>query len=460
MNAKVIIPVILVAAFIYLFAAETPKSSDSTAVDAYIYGYPLVTMEQTRLVSTNVEKPDGFKAPVGQFANLRTYPDPSFRVVTAPNADTLYSAAWLDLSTEPYVLSTPNENGRYFLLPMLSGWTDVFDVPGTRTTGTDAQKYAITGPNWKGTLPGDLKEIKSPTNMVWIIGRTYCTGTEEDYKAVHAIQDQYALVPLSSYGKAYTPPVGKVDPNINDKIAVRDQVNQMDPVVYFNTLARLMKDNPPSPKDADIIARMAKIGIVPGQKFDISKLDEKTVEEIKSAPKKALEKIIAHKNQAGVLVNGWVYSTETGVYKTDYLQRAFITAFGLGANLPQDAIYPVSETDIKGQPYSGNNKYVVHFNKDETPPVKGFWSLTMYDSQMFFVENPLNRYSISARNDLKTNPDGSIDLYIQNESPGKDKESNWLPAPKDKFVLMFRFYWPEEALIKGTWKPPIVKQVP
>ena len=187
---------------------------------------------------------------MGQIIKLREYPDASFRDVTAPNADTLYTTAFLDVGKEPWVLSIPDMKGRYFLLPMLDGWTNVFQVPGKRTTGTGAQTYAITGPGWKGTLPAGVKEYKSPTSIVWLLGRIYCTGTPEDYAEVHKLQDEFKLVPLSSYGKTYTPPPGKVDPSIDMKTAVREQVNRMDAVAYFTLLCKLMKDNPPAAADA------------------------------------------------------------------------------------------------------------------------------------------------------------------------------------------------------------------
>ena len=180
------------------------------ATDAYIYGYPLVTMEMTRRVMTNVA--EARREPARRWASSSScaqYPDASFRDVTAPNADTLYTTAWLDVGKEPWVLSLPDMKDRYFLFPMLDGWTNVFQVPGKRTTGTGAQTYAITGPGWTGTLPDGVKEYKSPTSMVWILGRIYCTGTPEDYKAVHALQDECKLVPLSAYGKPYTPPAGQ-----------------------------------------------------------------------------------------------------------------------------------------------------------------------------------------------------------------------------------------------------------
>ncbi|HYC17430.1 MAG TPA: DUF1254 domain-containing protein [Pseudolabrys sp.] len=431
------------------------------ATDAYIYGYPLVTMEMTRRIVTNVPAPQGSRGPMGQMIKLREYPNSSFRDVTAPNADTLYTTAFLDVGKEPWVLSIPDMKGRYFLFPMLDGWTTVFQVPGKRTTGTGAQTYAITGPGWKGSLPPGVKEYKSATSIVWLLGRIYCTGTPEDYAAVHALQDQCKLVPLSSYGKSFTPPEGKVDPAIDMKTAVRDQVNRMDAREYFTLLAQLMKTNPPVAADAPEVAKFAKIGLVPGQDFDASKLDADFVKRI---PEVAFGRIMLQfkVNKEIKNINGFGFTTKTGIYGTDYLMRALVTAIGLGANRPQDAVYPTSLKDADGKAYDGANKYVMHFPKGQLPPVQGFWSLTMYDDKYFFVSNPINRYSISARQSLKTNPDGSTDLYIQKDSPGPEKEANWLPAPASKFILMLRMYWPNEkppSIINGTWTIPPVKKV-
>ena len=432
------------------------------AVEAYTYGYPLVTMEFTRRVMTNVATPQPTRAPMFNLVRAREYPDSSFRDVTAPNADTLYTTSWIDVGKEPWVLSIPDMKGRYFLFPMLDGWTNVFQVPGTRTTGTGAQTYAITGPGWTGSLPAGVKEIKAPTSMVWILGRIYCTGTKEDYAAVHALQDACKLQPLGSYGKAFTPPPGTVDGAIDMKTAVRDQVNQMDAIAYFTLLAQLMKTNPPAAADKPILARLARIGIVPGQDFDKSKFNADFAARI---PKIAFDRIMLHfRFSDGDVqdVNGWGFTTKTGLYGTNYIQRALVTAIGLGANRPQDAVYPTSLKAADGRAYDGANKYVVNFAKGMAPPARGFWSITMYDENYFFVANKLNRYSISARQDLKKNPDGSITLYIQNDSPGVDKENNWLPAPSGKFVLMMRLYWPQEtspSIINGSWKPPaVVKQ--
>jgi len=456
-------------------AAEAKGAAESAAkeleareiaIDAYIYAYPLVTMEMTRRVMTNVETPAGSKAPMGQFARLRNYPAVDDHSVTAPNADTLYTLTWLDVSKEPWIVSIPDMKDRFFLFPMLDGWTNVFQDPGKRTTGTKAQKYAVTGPGWTGTLPAGVTEFKSPTSMVWILGRIYCTGTPEDYKAVHALQDQVSAVPLSAWGKPYTPAAGKVDPSIDMKAAPREQVNAMDGAAYFKLFAELMKSNPPSAEDAPMVAKLAKIGLVPGQDFDASKLDPAVVKGINAAPKPAQDKISAYLKESLVTgdaraENGWLFFKNAGVYGTGYRNRAMITWYGLGANRPQDAVYPTSEGPDLLQKYNGADKYVMRFEKGQFPPANGFWSITMYDDQYFFVPNPLNRYTISSRNKFKANPDGSVDVYVQNESPGKDKESNWLPAPKGTFVLMMRLYWPSEtppSILDGSWKPPHVKK--
>jgi hypothetical protein len=216
-----------------------------------------------------------------------------------------------------------------------------------------------------------------------------------------------------------------------------------------------------------MVAKLAKIGIVPRKDFDASKLDPIMTKAVASAPKAGQDKIKAWFNGAvasgdAMEENGWHFFTTVGLYGTNYVERALITWYGLGANRIQDAVYPTSEVNAEGKEYSGANKYVMHFPKGQLPPVRGFWSITMYDEAFFFVENPINRYSISAREALKSNPDGSVDLYIQNESPGPDKQSNWLPAPKGRFVMMARLYWPNEtppSIINGTWKVPPAKQV-
>lgn len=429
---------------------------EEAAVDSYIYAYPLVTMDTTSRVMTNTATMSEMKAPINQFLNLKRFPDASFTDVTAPNADTLYSSAWVDLSKGPYVLHVPNEDGRYYLMEILDAWTNVIASPGTRTTGTKEANFVITGPDWNGHLPSGLQEIKSPTNLIWILGRTYSSGTPEDLKAVNEIQSKYSLTPLDYFGKSYTPPPGKFDPSVDMKTPVRNQVNNLKGEEFFKRVAALLKSNPPAKADGAILEKLALIGIVPGKDFNPSQEALKAIEE---APKIAQDKIVKASLEAGKVINGWHFTTDTGTYGTNYLQRAVVTYVGLGANLPQDAIYPFADKDDYGNPLNGDNKYVIHFDKGNFPPVKGFWSLTLYNDNYFFVANPLNRYNVGMKNKFNLNPDGSLDIYIQNENPGKDKEANWLPAPKAPFVLFFRFYWPEESIIKGEWKPPAVKKV-
>lgn len=440
------------------------REACSIATDAYLFGYPLVMMDTTRRVMTNVREPEGMRAPLGRFAHTRTYPLASNHDVALPNADMLYSTVWLDVSREPWVLSLPDTKDRYTLFPMLDGWTTVFAAPGKRTTGTGPQQYAITGPAWKGKLPAGVKEYKSPTSIVRVLGRIYCTGTTEDYAAVHALQEQCSAVPLSAFGKPYTPPPGQVDPAIDMKRTVREQVNSLSVADYFNRLASLMKDNPPSHADARMVKQMARLGIVPGQPFSSSGLDPTVIQALDDVPRAALAKIIAWPKEGAktgdwTSANGWKWTLKTGAYDTDYIQRALAAAIALGANRPQDTFYAISTTDGTGQPYSGNNRYEIHFPPGQAPSANGFWSLTMYDDNFFFVDNPLGRYTLSARDPLAFNHDGSLDLCIQRYPPAANKESNWLPAPEGKFILVLRLYWPKESLINGSWKLPPLKRV-
>ncbi|NJD33167.1 MAG: DUF1254 domain-containing protein [Gammaproteobacteria bacterium] len=440
-------------------AASKEKQALEAGVEAVVYGLPLVIMDITRAKTTNVAQVEAFAAPVNQFANVREFPDASFKDVVRANVDTLYSSAWLDLSKEPIVLSVPDTKGRYYLMPMMDAWTNIFASPGKRTTGTKAGNFAVTGPGWTGTLPAGVTELKSPTNMVWIIGRTQTNGPK-DYAAVHKIQDGFKLTPLSSFGKPYTPPEGTVDPNADMKTAPVDQLKAMSADAFFNRMAMLMKDNPPPASEAPVLEKLKAIGIVPGEKFDASKLDPAVAKGLENSVSVALEKLLAASKETGAPVNGWrVPPMVLGNYGTEYGARAVVALIGLGANLPQDAVYPSAFVDGDGQALDGANRYVIHFDKDSTPPVQAFWSITMYDASSFFVANPINRYAVSSWMPFRKNPDGSLDIYLQAESPGKDKESNWLPAPAAPFNVTLRMYWPTEtppSIMDGSWKPPAV----
>jgi hypothetical protein len=434
------------------------------AVDAYIYGYPLVTFDMARRQQTNVAAPDPEHAPVGQMIKMRSYPAVDNHCCAAPNADTLYTLAWLDVGSEPWIFSIPEMGDRYYIMPMLDGFSEVFEVASASATGGRPQKYAITGPGWSGTLPEGVTRVDAPTAMVWLLGRIYCTGTPEDYKAVHDLQDQFSLVPLSAYGKQHTPPTGSVDPQFDMKTGVRAQVNALGIYTYLDYLANLLKTNPPKAADAEIVARMAKIGIVPGQDFDGSKLGALDRKAIEAVPKLALVKMGVHLKQQKT-TNGWLYFTKgVGNFGTDYLTRGMANLLGPGWNRPEDAIYPLSQKDAEGKEYDGGkSRYVMRFEKGQLPPVDAFWSLTLYDSDFFFVPNPIDRYAVSQRDAFVTNSDGSIDIYIQTESPGKDKEANWLPAPRGKFQLVLRMYGPAKtppSIVDGSWTPPPVTRIP
>jgi len=463
--AGILLLAILIAV---LLVRRTPslhqEEAIRTAVDAYIYGYPLVTFDMARRQQTNVAVPDGEHAPVGQLIKMRSYPAVDNHCCAAPNADTLYTIAWLDVGDDPWVFGIPDMGERYYIMPMLDGFSEVFFVASSSTTGGEAQAYAITGPGWSGTLPEGVTQVQSPTAMVWVLGRIYCLGTPEDYEEVHALQDRFSVVPLSSFGKPYTPPSGEVDADFDMKTGVRNQVNDLDIDTYFDYLAKLLKTNPPKAQDAEIVARMAEIGVVPGQEFDGSKLGSLDRAVVGTVPKLALVKMAAHLKQQKT-TEGWLYFTSgVGNFGTDYLLRGMANLLGPGWNRPQDAVYPLSQQDADGDEYDGGrHKYVMRFEKGGMPPVEAFWSLTLYDTDFFFVPNAIDRYELSQRNTFATNPDGSVDFYIQAESPGEDKEANWLPAPKGKFVLVLRMYGPTKSppsIVDGSWTPPPVRRVP
>jgi hypothetical protein len=299
-----------------------------------------------------------------------------------------------------------------------------------------------------------------------ILGRTYADGSNSDYKTVNELQAQYKITPLKEWSKPYTPVTPPVNPNPGFSMSDPPQkvILDMGTEGYFNLMARLMgSDAPALPEDGPMVAQMAKIGIVPGKPFEMSKLDPAVQAALEDIPQTALKKIEGNKNSMGEMVNGWIISKGLGTYGTDYLKRATVAALGWPANQQADAVYPYTEVDAQGQKLSGANQYTLTFPKGETPPVDGFWSITMYeiDKGWWFVPNALNKFTVSPRDDPKLNEDGSLTLYFQNGSPGADKEANWLPAPKGDFIAMMRMYWPKAtspSILDGSWKvPPVVK---
>ena len=437
----------------------SPEEAHAIGVEAYLYFYPLVTMDITRKQLTNVERAEGISAPMNTFANFPAYPTADMKVVVRPNFDTLYSSAWLDLTKEPVVVSVPDTNGRYYLFPMLDMWTDVFASPGWRTTGTQAANFLVTPPGWTGSVPDGMQQIKAPTPYVWIIGRTKTDGPP-DYDAVHKIQAGYKITPLSRWGKTAEAVTAKVDPSVDMKTPPKIQVDTMSADKYFTYAAELLKVNPPHITDEPIVARMKRIGIEVGQSFNFAKLDRSVQKALTSAPADAQALMKWKVPTLARVVNYWSMNTDTmGVYGNYYLKRAIVTQMGLGANVPEDAIYPINLGDETGKSLSGANKYQLHFDKSQLPPVSAFWSVTLYDSEGFQVANTLNRFAVSSWMPFKYNADGSLDLYFQNESPGAGKEANWLPAPKGAFNLTMRLYAPKDDALTGKWNPPPVTKI-
>ena len=440
-------------------AALTEDQARAIAVDAYIYFYPLITMDITRKQSTNIEAGKEFgKGPMNMFINVPAYPPADFKGVVRSNFDTLYSVAWLDLTQEPMIVSAPDTDGRYYLLPMLDMWTDVFASPGWRTTGTKAADYLVTPPGWSGKVPDGLTQIPAPTPYVWIIGRTKTDGPA-DYAAVNKIQAGYKVAALSLWGKPSKAAPVKIDSTVDMKTPPMVQVNTMAAGQYFAYAAELLKLHPAHITDQPILAQMRRIGIEPGSSFDLSKLDAAVQKGLQAAPAEAQQLMKWKVPTVARVANYWSMNTDTmGVYGNYYLKRAIVTQLGLGANLPEDAIYPLNLADAAGKPLNGANRYTIHFDKGATPPVDAFWSITLYDADGFQVDNVLHRFAVSSWMPFAFNSDGSLDLYFQNDSPGKDKENNWLPAPKGAFNLTMRLYSPQSAALTGKWNPAAVKQ--
>jgi hypothetical protein len=429
-----------------------PDRAAALAAEAYIFGQPLVLVDATRRQAL---RPAGRAAgaTVNRFDHLRAFPDASFTDIVTPNADTLYSVAWLDLSAGPVLLGVPEMGERYYLMQLMDAWTNVIAAPGSRTTGQGAGQFAIVWPGAAGGLPGGVQTIASPTQTVWLLGRTRTDG-KGDYRAVHALQDRYTLAPLGAHREV--PPV--VSPG--DKAPPADQVLRMEPAEFFGRLNALMQENAPAPADAPVLERLAAIGVGPGLAFDPSRFDRTTVTAITRGVQQARQQILtAAGAQHGRRINGWDIMPNLGRYGTEYLWRAVVATVGLGANLAEDAIYPRAVVDGQGRALDGANRYQIRFAAGALPPVRGFWSVTLYDARQAFAANPLHRHALGDRDPLRRSGDGSLTLYVQAESPGADRENNWLPAPRGPFNLVMRLYWPDRPILDGAWTVPPIERL-
>jgi hypothetical protein len=442
--------------------AQLTTSNDPAdiATLAYIWGFPLVTMERQFNFVTSPNIPPGVGRGPPNMKSSSTCAtelvNASITDVVSPNSDTLYCPVQFDLSKEPVVIVVPPIEDRYYSFEFLDAYTNDFIYLGTRATGSSGGTYLLAGPDWKGQVPEGMIKIWSPTNLAWLITRTLVKGPA-DVPNVVAIQDQFEMKPLSVFqGNATQPTTNQA--NASQAIPIGPQPNLIAPtgIPIFDEIGQAMIGNPLNPPDPTLVDKLESMGIGPGMTPSTQANDT-----IKAALQTGItegQKMIDTKvANIGTVVNGWLVAADFGVYGSDYLLRAATTQYGLGANVPQEALYPFTFTDGQGQPLSGANNYTLHFDSAQTPPADAFWSVTMYNNKSLFVDNPLNRYSLNSYSELKNNTDGSLDLYIQNQSPGPEKESNWLPAPADSFNLILRMYLPQPQVLNGTWQPPGVE---
>jgi len=433
----------------------TEQEANEIAIEAYIYLHPLITMDVSRRTIANT--PEGRP---NKFNHYRKFPEADFRQVVRPNFDTLYSSVWIDISDEPMIISVPDTKDRYYVLPIMDMWTDVFVAAGKRTTGTNAGNFALVSKGFNGKLPKGIEAIEAPTPTMWIINRIQTNGPK-DYKFVNGLQDNFKVTPLSQWGKKVVHKPFKVDPTVDMKTTPFDQMMAMNAKKYFSYGAELMKKHPAHSTDFSILARMKRIGIEAGKSFDYEKASPLIKVALDRAIVDGLKLMKDTLPTIATVANGWQMNTSTmGVYGNSYMKRAIVTLIGLGAIPPEEAIYPLLLADSDGKKLAGTNNYRIHFSKDEIPPVNAFWSITMYDHEGFQVANKLNRFAIGDRDDLVYNKDGSLDIYIQAKSPGKDKESNWLPSPdKGELGVTMRLYAPKPQALDSRWIPPVVTNI-
>jgi hypothetical protein len=451
-------------------ASSAPEAVIKDAAAVYLYMYPLVVFGVSFEALTNVEKPtwETLSAPVNQFMSVRE-DRPANHGVILPSTDTKYTLAWVDVTKEPVVFTTPaipnvpgSNKKRFMMYEFMDAWTKVYYSNGLQKGLVKKTSFIMVGPDFQGELPKipDSIVVHCTTNQSWLIVRTQVEGLK-DLNNVHAIQDQYDLRPLSAYGKPFTQPAGTVDPNIPVTPGPSPQANAMDGEKFLNEAAKWFNKVPFPDEDkaAGIEQILAQFGIVHGQPFDYGalSLEKKAAMGLAAkAVQRDFEKIYADPASIGGLTNGWVIpSPHLGNYGTDYKLRAGISFVGFGANLPQDGYYPLLVHDSKGNLLDGGKKYTLTFPKGQTPPAGAFWSVTVYQDH-FLVPNSANKYSVSDWMKPKPNADGSLTIYMQPTSPGADKELNWIPTSGSIPALtpLMRLYWPLPPVLDGTWSPP------
>ena len=419
--------------------------------ESYIFGYPLVIVDVTRVNAALVVGAEN------TLRKVRQFPEAGFTEVVRPNVDTLYTTGFIDMAKGPWVFEMAANDKRYEVMPFMDAWTNVFAAPGTRTTGTAGGRFLLVDRAWAGQVPPGLTLLRSPTQMVWLIGRTQTNGMA-DYPAVHGLQDGISLRALADWqaGKPVVTPAWQAA--ATRPVPPVEQMQAMRTEAFFTRLALLMVGNPPAAADGPMLVKLSRIGLAPGQPPNWGALDHAAISLGRWLADFTVAKEIKKPRD---LVRGWATPPAIlGDYGTFYNTRAVVAMVGLGANLPADASYPNTSVDAAGQSLSGSRRYRLHFAPADLPPVKAFWSITAYGSDNFLISNPLRRYAIGDRDPLVYNADGSLDLWIQADEPAVGKSSNWLPVKAgEPFLLNARLYWPKPIALNGAWGMPAVERV-
>jgi len=445
--------------------ALAPGEVAAIAEEAFVYGFPLVMNYGVMYESFVDTKSLQYRCPFNQLYNTARVFTPADTAVVTPNSDTPYSFFGADLRAEPMVFSVPKmESGRYFSVQLVDWYTFNFGYVGSRTTGNEGGHFLIVGPAWTGEKPAGIDQVfRCETEFAFAIFRTQLFNPA-DLEKVKAIQAGYRLQPLSTFQKTPAPPAAPevAWPKIDKNLA------ETNPFGFLSFLLQFCPPEGPAAVERPLRARMARIGIEAGKPFSLETLTADQQAELKTGIRNGLAKIRKQTESFGKTVNGWHVATQgigdRAVYKGDWALRAAVAMAGIYANNPQEAVYPLLATDDAGKkPDCTTGRYTLTFPANQLPPVRAFWSVTMYDAKtQLLVDNPLNRYLINAPMlpQLKKNPDGSLTLYIQHESPGPERESNWLPAPKGPIYVAMRLYWPRPEVLEGTWQPPPLHRVP
>ncbi|MBY5540687.1 DUF1254 domain-containing protein [Rhizobium leguminosarum] len=441
-------------------AAEvTPADARAIAKEAYIYGFPMVDSYRIQHAYFVDTKNPEYKGPWNQIINTPRVYTPADTAIQTPNSDTPYSWLGLDLRTEPMVITVPPiEKDRYFSVQFIDAYTFNFAYIGSRATGNGGGSFIVAGPAWKGKSPEGVKEvIRSETDFAWAAYRTQLFNSD-DLDNVKKVQAGYKAEPLSKFLGRPAP----IAASAVDFIKPLSPDEEKTSPEFFDILNFILQYCPTDPSETRLMKRFAQIGIGAGKAFDPGKLSPEMKTAIEQGMADAwaeLANLEKQKINTGAVTSGDVFGTRRYL-KDNYLYRMAGAVLGIGGNSKQEAMYPVYAVDADGRKLEASNRYTIRFAPGQLPPVNAFWSLTMYElPQSLLVANPINRYLVNSPMlpQLVKDSDGGLTLYIQNQSPGKDKEANWLPAPKGPFTMFMRLYWPKEAALDGTWKHPPMK---